>query len=322
MPPKTDKTQVGGKNKKGNGKGKGKGKNNGGFGNGNGKGKGKGNGKGGKNGCEDVSPCMMKLSINGAGKKGNASNGSAAALVPPAHAAAVMEENLRVAHKNIEWLRTAASGIDIKILEKSRNSATMCVPSNAVRTINEVLLIHKGLMTRMNDIVKEVRELSVNLHVDMVTFRDGANRQLDPLTDSARITDLLIDGHLYFGGAPLRALLSIENEAFRDRIFLEGAVADATLSRFAYRPNENMFVVTYNTDMGAYQVVFSVGVDGRAVEPQVDRSGAGAGSYEIILLSEGRAEDLARRDALAGRRASTSTRASLSRRRPVSSRIR
>lgn len=294
---------VGGRSGKRQGSGQGQGQGRG-RGKGRGKGTGKGNDKGNrKNGCEEVSRCMKKVTIGGPGKKGEDQTEA-----PPAYAALVMEENLRVAHANIQWLTVAASCINVKLLEKTRDSATPCVPDAAAREVNDLLLIHKSIMGRVNDIVVQVREMAVTLHVDATTFRDQKNKPLDPLVDDRQMTQLLIEDHLYYGGTPIRALLLINNEVFRDLIYqLHAATAEGSLSSLGYRPEDAVFAVTYDTDMGVYEVVFSVGVDGRAVQPQVGRPGASS-SREVVLLSRGDIEQLEMNNTRTGTRSGTRSR--------------
>lgn len=286
-------TQVGGKNRRNGGGGRGRGGGRGGVrGNGGGRSDGKRGGQQ-RNGCEDVSPCinMKALLSGGPGGKG----ATVADSVPPAHATAVMEENLRVAHTTQAWLKAAASSIDVKMLERSQKTATPCTPRNAVRVVNEVLLAQKSLMASMNDIVVQIREMAAMLHVDATSFRDGLNKPIDPATD-ARLSRLLIDGNLYFGGTSLKAVLSIQNQEFRDLIFQKhGARADPLFMRLDYGSENHTFSILYNTDLGVFEIVFYIGVDGRAVQPQVDRPGAVV--HEISLLSEQEAEELARQDA-------------------------
>lgn len=279
-----------------------------GRGSGRGKGRGSGKGKGnndkgnkkGYSGCDDISRCMKKLTMGGPGKKGGEEQTNA----PPALAGTIMEENMRVAHTNIEWLTIVASCINVKLLEKTRDSGTPCVPDAAVREVNELIAIHKSLLGRVSDIVSQVRELAVILHVDNTTFRDATNKPLDPMLDERRMTQLLIEGHLYYGGTPLRALLHINNELFRDLVFQQhGATAEASLSSLGYRPDDIVFAVAYDTDMGTYEVVFSVGLDGRAVQPRVDRPGAGG--REVVLLSRADVDQLEANHARTGTHSGT-----------------
>lgn len=233
---------------------------------------------------------------SGQGKQG------AGDTFPPAYATAVIEENLRVAHTNQEWLKSAASGIDVKILERSRNNATTCVPRNAIRAVNEVLLAHKSLIASMNDGVAQIKEMAAVLHVDATSFRDGLNKPVDPATDP-RLSRLLIDGHLYFGGTSIKSVLSIQNQDFRDLISQKhGAIADASFMRLDYGATNHTFSILYNTDMGVFEIIFYIGVDGRAMQPMVDRPGAGI--HEVTLLSESEAAELVRQDTAIAMRSS------------------
>lgn len=280
----------------------GKSKGRGGYGRGGGRGRGRGRGSGrsgskgigSKGACfDDASPCTIKPTLSGHGKKTNAT--TEAQVVPLAYAAAAMEENLRIAHGNIDWMRKVLLGIDIKLLEKVRNSADMCVPRAAVDDVNNVIAIHKGIQARINNIATQVKQMSNALHVDAVSFRDGHNKKIET-SDGERLTSLLMEGHLYFGGTPLQALLYIENENFRDRIYREHkAIPQASFSRLTYGVDDHHFAASYETDAGYFDVVFEVGLDGRAVLPRVERGGTVA--RDIELLGMYNAEEFAKRAA-------------------------
>lgn len=318
-----DASMIGGKNRPGNGKNYGNNNNygnrNNGYGNGNGNGygrdgqgsrynKGRGDGNRQSHNCEDASSCFKPLP--GQTKKGALSTD----VVPIANTSAVMDHNLKVAQKNIDWLNLALTGVNVKVLEKCRNNATMCVPRGAERRVNEILLIEKSLRASINDVVMQVKEMSMSLNVDPHAFTDQYSKIV---TDPDIMTKLLLDGHLNYGGTILQGVLYTENSNFRLRILQENqADADPGFNRLTYGSVDHLFAVTYETDKGSYDVVFGIGLDGRAVQPHIDTNGE---SRDIDLLTPVDASEFFRR-AASGVDSSHSQLRSRSRKKSVSTR--
>lgn len=280
---------TGGKGGRGKGNGGGRGKGGRGQGNGKGRGQGKG-GRGGKNGsCYDSSPCMKAITSVAGGKKGEG-----APQLPPAHVAAIMEENLRVARKNIDWLQRAASAIDITLLQKTHMAADMCVPRGSIAIVDAVMTAHKDLMSRANDIMAHVKELSLTLNVPSDSFRDALNKEV-PLSDFYLLEQLLVDGNLTYGGIDMRGVLRHNNPTFIRRILEADKDADPSPLPIGlrYSATDKTFEVSYDTASGnAADLVFTLGIDGQAISPHIDRLGR-AGHHEVLLLSRAKAEELA-----------------------------
>lgn len=293
--------QLGGKKRRsgGRGNGNGNGRMNGrgrGYGNRN-NGSGRGDrGKGARGGCEDVSPCI-NLRLNGTARNGQGQDRDrdrGLDTVSPAYANEVMEENLRVAHKNQAWLHKAASAIDVKVLDRCTKDSFFCLPRNALRAVNDVLLAHKSLLASMNDTESQLREFSAVLHIDATSFRDGQSKVIDPATDLEAASKLLMDGHLTFGGVNLKTVISIQNKLFVDLIFQKFKVeADPTFLTLDYGSEKHTFAIMYTTNDGLFEIVFSLGVDGRAMAPHVAQ-GQGTDVHEIRLLNEDQAAEFMR----------------------------
>lgn len=301
MEDKSDETMFGGK---GGGRGGGGGGRGGGRGQGqrngfqkNGRGNGNGNRKQGKgvgSQCDEISRCMQKTT-EASGKQGPNDD-----LVPSPHINAIMESNLHVARKNVEWLRLALSGINLKTLEKARNSATPCVPGAGARAVDEVIRIHKELVLRIKDIDVQVRDMFTKMHVDMTSFRDGKNNVVD-LTDSTAVAKLLLQGNLYYGGKSLRTMLFLENDDFKSIIYEQHA-AKATNqgmpTRLTYGSADHNFAVSYETTKGSFELIFGLGADGRPIQPHVEKNGVT--DHDYVILPSWAAEDLAAIDTRLG----------------------
>lgn len=281
-------TLIGGKGK---GKGKGKG-GRGGFGQGQGQGKGKGGGGAGigRSAFRDVSICM--LPVVGTGRKGDGGGGAGAgegagagAGLPPAHIAANMENNLRVAREVGEWLRMSAACIDVKQLEKIRFGSSMCIPRAYMQVVEGVIASHKELILRISEISSQVIDMSAQLHVDPTSFKDATNKTIDIFSEQHRLEDCFVDGTLRHGGVDLRSLMFTENHTFRTVLLdLKDTKPDAWYSRLMYNSTDNTFAVIYATNSDPHWVVFKTGQDGRAVSPHVDRVGSGV--YDVTVVSE------------------------------------
>lgn len=271
-----------------------------GYGNNNNNNNNKNRGKKGKNnkgnkqnatrGCAEVSRCtVFPMAGQGKHNRGNASGGPDG--VPLAYATAVMEENLRVARSNVDWLRTAASGINVKTLEKGRNNTGYCVPPGFLQDLNTVLEIEKSFHARINQIQTQVKEMSNALNIDAFTFRDSKNKLVE---DHTLMTSLLIEGYLLFGGINLRDLLLLENDSFWKRVKKENSIEpDPLISGLSYASNDHIFYASFSTyDSGEFEIAFNIGIDGRAVQPRLDRDTTG--SRDIYLLSKSDADEMFR----------------------------
>lgn len=283
---------TGGKGGRGQSQGRGRGRGRGrGFQNGQGQGRGKGgkkNGKGAGSVCEEASRCMQKFTIM-TGKQGNVN----AIQVPNGHANDIMEANMRITQENKDWLRLAISGLNIKILERARNTAGYCVPTAATRAVEEILHIHKSLQLRIKDIEVEIRDMSMQMHVDMTSFRDGKNNVVD-LVDTDKVTKLLLEDNLRFGGTSLRTFLYLENEYFIKTIEETHGVKvkePRNPIQLSYSKAENTFAVTYDTSNDMFELMFSIGVDGRPISPKVEKRIGN--NFEYVLLPDWAAEQLA-----------------------------
>lgn len=283
---------VGGKGKGngGRGRGGGGGRGRGGYGSPNSKGQGKGRGgKGVKyNACHDVSTCMMDVTSRVSGKKG----GDGGMPLPPAHVANIMKNNLQVARDNIDWLQNALSGINLKVLEKSRNKASLCVPRSSTAVVDAVIAAHKELNRQILNINAQVQEMVMLLNVDAHSFNDRQGNKVGT-DDFFLLETLFVDGELVYGGINLKLMLSQENPMFIALILDKDPLAMPSKAPVGLRYNrENKtFLVSYDVVSGPGEFVFTIGLDGRAVSIAVDRTNGL--DHHVVILTRDKAQQLA-----------------------------
>lgn len=237
---------------------------------------------------------MQKL---GAPAKGKGASGTNATQYPLEHVQRIRESNNRTAHALHEWLQLAASGINVAVLERARKTATVCIPVKARRAVDDALNIRMDMIKRMADLTVQLNNMGAEMHLEANSFTDGTGKRIDPSLDYAVTKALLMDGNLRFGGTTVRSVVFLNKEAFRQLIFEKHeAIAEDWPVNLTYGNTDASFSMRFNTDSGAFDVRFHLGVDGRPEQPRVFYAGGGDGDgppHELRLLESDDMEKLA-----------------------------
>ncbi|MEW5315104.1 MAG: hypothetical protein WDW38_006556 [Sanguina aurantia] len=186
-----------------------------------------------------------------------------------------MKNNLQVARDNIDWLQNALSGINLKVLEKSRNKASLCVPRSSTAVVDS------------GD--RKPGELN-RARSSTSTHRQGNKVGTD---DFFLLETLFVDGELVYGGINLKLMLSQENPMFIALILDKDPLAMPSKAPVGLRYNrENKtFLVSYDVVSGPGEFVFTIGLDGRAVSIAVDRTNGL--DHHVVILTRDKAQQLA-----------------------------